>query len=82
MDKMISVHDTFLEQPSSGTQKQPSSGMLKIKRLECQITQSFEKKVDFSERRNIVDSKAVILQIQLIASVFWDIKENDMDISK
>jgi hypothetical protein len=38
--------------------------------------------VDFSERRNIVDSKAVILQIQLIASVFWDIKENDMDISK
>ena len=62
MDKMISAHDTFLEQPSSG--------MLKIKRLECQITQSFEKKVDFSERRNIVDSKAVILQIQLIASVF------------
>jgi len=62
MDKMISAHDTFLEQPSSST--------LKIKRLECQIIQSFEKKVDFSDRRNIVDSKAVILQIQLIASVF------------
>ena len=39
MDKMISAHDTFLEQPSSGT--------LKIKRLECQIIQSFGKKSGF-----------------------------------